>query len=125
MSNNEYIANRPVDIVLDKEAMRKAAMSVHGLTYKGFGVLSGNATSSLLMDYKADCPDVYWKLVETLFGGSRPMMNTIKVEMAMTATTPLAPTRPPCGRAMSIRSWPVNPDSSLPPMRAYIIRTFI
>lgn len=55
MSNSEYIANRPVDIVLDEEAMRKAAMSVHGLTYKGFGVLSGNATSSLLMDYKAVC----------------------------------------------------------------------
>lgn len=81
MSNDKFIANRPVDIVLTEEAVRKAAKSVHGLTYKGFGVLSGNATSSLLMDYKVDHPDMYWNLVKTLFGGLRPMMNTIKVEM--------------------------------------------
>lgn len=81
MSNNEFNADRSVDIHLTQEAVHNAAKSVHGLTYKGFGVLSGNATSSLLMDYKADHPKVYWKLIETLFGGRRPMMNTVKVEM--------------------------------------------
>ncbi|KAB8294646.1 family 16 glycoside hydrolase [Bifidobacterium avesanii] len=70
-----------VDVLLAKRDVDKAAANRNGLTYKGFGVLSGNATSSLLMDYKAEHPDVYWKLVETLFGGDRPMMNTVKVEM--------------------------------------------
>ncbi|NMN00180.1 hypothetical protein G1C96_0757 [Bifidobacterium sp. DSM 109958] len=74
-------AERPVTVTLTADDVAAAARSLHGLTYKGFGVLSGNATSSLLMDYKAEHPDVYWKLVETLFGGERPMMNTVKVEM--------------------------------------------
>ena len=70
-----------VDVLLAKQDVDRAAANRNGLTYKGFGVLSGNATSSLLMDYKAEHPDVYWKLVETLFAGDRPMMNTVKVEM--------------------------------------------
>ena len=81
MSNHEFIANHPVDIALTATAVAAAAASVNGLTYKGFGVLSGNATSSLLMDYKAEHPDAYWKLVQTLFAGKRPLMNTIKIEM--------------------------------------------
>ena len=80
MSNNVFATDHSVDIHLTQEAVLNAAKSVHGLTYKGFGVLSGNATSSLLMDYKADHPKVYWKLIETLFGGRHPMMNTVKVE---------------------------------------------
>ena len=71
----------PVDVTITAEDVATAARSRNGLTYKGFGVLSGNATSSLLMDYKAEHPDVYWRLVETLFAGDRPMMNTVKVEM--------------------------------------------
>ncbi|MBT1179844.1 hypothetical protein [Bifidobacterium vespertilionis] len=70
-----------VSVDLTAEDVRAAARNRNGLTYKGFGVLSGNATSSLLMDYKAEHPDVYWTLVRTLFGGERPMMNTVKVEM--------------------------------------------
>ena len=77
----EELGNNPVSVRLNYEDVRAAAQNHHGLTYKGFGVLSGNATSSLLMDYKAEHPDVYWRLVETLFGGDRPMMNTVKVEM--------------------------------------------
>ena len=80
-TTSEERGNNPVSVRLDYEDVRKAARNHHGLTYKGFGVLSGNATSSLLMDYKAEHPDVYWRLVETLFGGDRPMMNTVKVEM--------------------------------------------
>ena len=70
-----------VDILIDAEAVDNAIASRHGLTFKGFGVLSGNATSSLLMDYKAAHPDDYWRLIETLFGGPRPIMNLVKVEM--------------------------------------------
>ncbi|MBT1173772.1 hypothetical protein JS528_10570 [Bifidobacterium sp. MA2] len=70
-----------VRITVDAADVQAAARNRNGLTYKGFGLLSGNATSSLLMDYKAESPDAYWKLVETLFAGERPLMNTVKIEM--------------------------------------------
>ncbi|MDR1209021.1 MAG: hypothetical protein LBK41_01725 [Clostridiales bacterium] len=52
-----------------------------GLTFKGFGVLSGNSTSNLLLDYKSEHPDKYWELIETLFGGDHPIMTHVKIEM--------------------------------------------
>ncbi|MDR1641330.1 MAG: hypothetical protein LBT59_16695 [Clostridiales bacterium] len=52
-----------------------------GLTFKGFGVLSGNSTSNLLMDYKAEHPSEYWSLIEELFGGEYPIMTHVKIEM--------------------------------------------
>ena len=70
-----------VELHLRAEAVRAAARNRNGLTYKGFGVLSGNATSSLLLDYKAEQPVAYWRMVKTLFGGQRPLMNTVKIEM--------------------------------------------
>ena len=73
--------NRPVDIHVMASDVAAAAKNRNGLPYKGFGVLSGNATSSMLMDYKADRPESYWRLIRTLFGGPRPIMNTVKVEM--------------------------------------------
>ncbi len=39
-----------VEMRLRAEAVKAAARNCNGLTYKGFGVLSGNATSSLLLD---------------------------------------------------------------------------
>ena len=41
----------------------------NGLTYKGFGLLSANATSDLLLDYKAEQPQAYAQLMQYLFGG--------------------------------------------------------
>lgn len=76
-----HITDEPIAVTLSSEDVAAAARNHHGLTYKGFGVLSGNATSSLLLDYKAEHPEVYWRLIETLFGGERPLMNLIKVEM--------------------------------------------
>lgn len=70
-----------VEVRLGRAAVETAARNCNGLTYKGFGVLSGNATSSLLLDYKAEQPAAYWRMVETLFGGERPLMNTVKIEM--------------------------------------------
>ncbi|KFI54499.1 family 16 glycoside hydrolase [Bifidobacterium callitrichos] len=70
-----------VHIALNAADVERAAKNRNGLTYKGFGLLSGNATSSLLMDYKAESPESYWTLVKTLFAGDHPLMNTVKVEM--------------------------------------------
>ena len=58
-----------------------AAKLKNGLTFKGFGALSGNNSSELLMDYKAEHPEEYWQLIKTLFGGSNPMFTHVKVEM--------------------------------------------
>lgn len=55
--------------------------NVNGLTFKGFGVLSANGTSELLMDYKSEHPESYATLLRILFGGSHPIMTQVKIEM--------------------------------------------
>lgn len=55
--------------------------NVNGLTFKGFGLLSGNSTSDLLMDYKSQNPEAYAQLMQYLFGGEYPIMNHVKLEM--------------------------------------------
>lgn len=53
----------------------------NGLTFKGFGVLSANGTSALLMDYKSQQPAAYAQLLKVLFGGESPIMTHVKIEM--------------------------------------------
>ncbi|MCL6601504.1 MAG: S-layer homology domain-containing protein [Paenibacillus sp.] len=55
--------------------------NVNGLTFKGFGVLSANSTSALLMDYKAEHPEAYKEMLQILFGGEHPIMTHVKIEM--------------------------------------------
>ncbi|WP_339310635.1 S-layer homology domain-containing protein [Paenibacillus sp. FSL M7-0896] len=57
------------------------ADNVNGLTFKGFGVLSGNSTSALLMDYKSEQPEAYAQMLKILFGGERPLIDHVKIEM--------------------------------------------
>lgn len=66
-------------IVLDGNNIK--ATNVNGLTFKGFGVLSGNSTSALLMDYKSEHPDKYAELLKILFDGTNPIMTHVKIEM--------------------------------------------
>jgi len=72
-------ADATVDVTVD--AADIAADNVNGLTFKGFGVLSANSTSALLMDYKAQHPDAYARLLRILFGGDHPIMDHVKIEM--------------------------------------------
>lgn len=53
----------------------------NGLTFKGFGALSANGTSALLMDYKSQQPAAYAELLRVLFGGESPIMTHVKIEM--------------------------------------------
>lgn len=55
--------------------------NINGLTFKGFGVLSGNSSSALLMDYKSEHPEKYAELLKVLFGGENPIMTHVKIEM--------------------------------------------
>ena len=59
----------------------KAAENVNGLTYKGFGMLNGNSTSNLLLDYKYENPQKYDEMMQYLFGGEYPLFTHIKMEM--------------------------------------------
>ncbi len=58
-----------------------AAKNVNGWTYKGLGMLNGNSTSNLLLDYKAENPNAYWAMMNYLFGGDYPLFSNIKMEM--------------------------------------------
>lgn len=78
-------------IVIKGADVDAAALNRNGLTYKGFGILTANSTSSLLMDYKAQHPEKYWELMETLYGGDHPIMNTIKIEMGNDRNTSTGP----------------------------------
>lgn len=68
-----------VKVLLDGNDIKED--NVNGLTFKGFGVLSGNSTSALLMDYKSEQPEAYAQLLQVLFGGDRPLIDHVKIEM--------------------------------------------
>ena len=44
-------------------------------------MLNGNSTSNLLLDYKAENSEAYWKMMQYLFGGEYPLFSNIKMEM--------------------------------------------
>ncbi|PFG67346.1 glycosyl hydrolase family 59 [Propionibacteriaceae bacterium ES.041] len=69
----------PVQITVNGNDVR--ADNANGLTYKGLGLVSANSTSNLLMDYKSAHPDQYWQLIRTMFGGTNPIIDNIKIEM--------------------------------------------
>lgn len=52
-----------------------------GHTFKGFGYLSCNNSSRLLLDYKWEHEDSYNQILQILFGGKHPLMRMIKLEM--------------------------------------------
>lgn len=56
-------------------------------TIKGFGLLSCNNTSRLLMDYKWEQPKVYQQVLQHLFGGQQPLMRMLKVELGSDSNT--------------------------------------
>ncbi|MCI8529691.1 MAG: hypothetical protein HFH82_11170 [Lachnospiraceae bacterium] len=71
----------PGEIVIKGGDVDTAAGKVNGLSYKGFGMLNGNSTSNLLLDYKAENPDKYWEMMHFLFDGPYPLFTHIKMEM--------------------------------------------
>lgn len=56
-------------------------------TFKGFGYLSCNNSSRLLLDYKWEHQDSYNEILQILFGGKHPLMRMLKVEMGDDANT--------------------------------------
>ena len=72
-------AENPIQIDIKAEDIR--ADNQNGLTFKGFGVLTANSTSGVLLDYKYRQPEKYAQLLQILFGGWRPIMTHVKIEM--------------------------------------------
>ena len=70
-------------VTLNGSEVEAAAKNVNGWTYKGLGMLNGNATSNLLLDYKAENPQAYWAMMQYLFGSGDgyPLFSNIKMEM--------------------------------------------
>jgi hypothetical protein len=85
------------------------ADNVNGLTFKGFGVLSANGTSEVLMDYKSEHPDKYAEMLQILFGGANPIMTQVKIEMGNdrnNSTGPDAATMRTASEAANVRRDP-------------------
>lgn len=78
-SNEREAKTMTGTILIDGNDIKKE--NINGLTFKGFGLLSANSTSDLLMDYKAENPEAYAKLMQYLFGGKYPLMTHVKLEM--------------------------------------------
>ncbi|NOV03919.1 cohesin domain-containing protein [Paenibacillus planticolens] len=57
-------------------------------TFKGYGVVSGNNTSRLLLDYKEENPTQYWEIMNQLFSQDTGAgINDIKIEMGNDSNT--------------------------------------
>lgn len=57
------------------------AVSAKNKLYDGLGMVSANNSSRLLLDYKAEYPEVYRKLLEYIFGKNGLGISLIKIEM--------------------------------------------
>lgn len=64
-----------------KICIEKPVKTVDNKLYRGFGMVSGNNSSRLLLDYKAQHPERYREILELIFGQSRLAVNHLKVEM--------------------------------------------
>lgn len=58
----------------------RAERAQHKL-FRGNGMVSANNSSRLLLDYKAEHPEQYWKILEYLFGENALCINHLKIEM--------------------------------------------
>ena len=60
--------------------IKKANLSPNKL-WRGAGMVSGNKSSRLLLDYKADHPDKYYEILDHIFGENGVGVNHLKLEM--------------------------------------------
>lgn len=68
---------KSMDIVIDGS---KAELA-ENKRYRGAGMVSGNNSSRLLLDYKSENPDAYWEILNYLFSDKGVGINHLKLEM--------------------------------------------
>ncbi len=57
------------------------ANTAENFLYRGAGMVTGNNSSRLLLDYKAENPDAYWEIMNYLFGEKGLAISHLKIEM--------------------------------------------
>ncbi len=65
------------DVVIDGDK----AITTETKLYRGAGMVTGNNSSRLLLDYKAENPEAYWEIMNYLFGKKGIGLCHIKIEM--------------------------------------------
>ncbi|MGN0643012.1 MAG: glycosyl hydrolase family 59 [Huintestinicola sp.] len=65
------------EIIIDGAAMNTR----ENMLYRGAGMVSGNNSSRLLLDYKAEAPEAYSRLLEYMFGDEGIGITHLKLEM--------------------------------------------
>lgn len=64
-----------------KISVKMPERSADNKLYRGFGMVSGNNSSRLLIDYKAQHPERYKEILQLLFGADNLGITHLKVEM--------------------------------------------
>lgn len=67
----------PMNIVIDGNN----ANTLENMLYRGVGMVSGNNSSRLLLDYKAENPEAYWEIMNYMFGKQGLEIAHLKLEM--------------------------------------------
>ena len=67
----------PLNIVINGDN----ANTLENMLYRGVGMVSGNNSSRLLLDYKAENPDAYWEIMNYIFGKNGLEVAHLKLEM--------------------------------------------
>ena len=80
---NCYGEENSVDIADKKEIIidGTTAQLKENMRYRGAGMVSGNNSSRLLLDYKAEHPEAYEQILEYMFGKEGIGITHLKVEM--------------------------------------------
>lgn len=65
------------EVVIDGSKLNLAP----NMLYRGNGMVSGNNSSRLLLDYKAENPEAYWEIMNYLFGEEGARIEHLKLEM--------------------------------------------
>lgn len=80
---NCYGEENSVDIIDKKEIIidGTTAQLKENMSYRGAGMVSGNNSSRLLLDYKAEHPEAYEQILEYMFGKEGIGITHLKVEM--------------------------------------------
>lgn len=77
LPTNAFAEEKTMNVTIDGHKAELAANK----RYRGAGMVSGNNSSRLLLDYKAENPDAYRELLEYMFGDSGVGINHLKLEM--------------------------------------------
>ncbi|MBU5423424.1 bacterial Ig-like domain-containing protein [Cellulomonas hominis] len=76
------------ELLVDADDVQRDADGAPYNTFGGFGAVSANNTSNLLLDYKEEHPDAYWRILELIFDPETGAgLTHLKVELGSDTNT--------------------------------------